>query len=265
MKKSGFLKNNKTKIIIFSGTMAGILGLSAGLGFVVSYKAKNDNKQFLYKPGEIKFDESGKLLIPTVVDPDNLAGIYEYKIEETKSIDIPKELKENKKIVSDIKKEIDNSVKTIKEKFSEILDKELTINNNLKMLFDNLIPANNINNGEKILVNNLIDSIADASTTSAFEKSLSTQDISNMMALNGINFAKEYNDLNKQINTDEITLYGGNASPNKPKPPSSITDNIEKDFSSYEYIESTIKILKQDFETRFIIAIANMIDLFHSA
>ncbi len=256
MKKRVFinkLKNNKVKIAVFSGLMATAIGLSTGLGIYATSKSV-EQTEYLYQKGVVKFDSNGKLLIPKVVDPNNPSGIYEHMPEPIDNIKVDEELINDQEILADIDKEVKDAFKEYKKLFDDILDKEVVISKDVKMLFNNLVPSMKISENEKIVFDKLLDEVLESAKQEAITKKPDSQYISDLCAINGINFNKFYNELNS---TPTIQLYGGPGIPDADEFDNVNPNDLNQSFGGENQKEKLVSALIQDYKTRYKLAVSN--------
>ncbi len=256
MKKRVFinkLKNNKVKIAVFSGLMATAIGLSTGLGIYATSKSV-EQTEYLYQKGVVKFDSNGKLLIPKVVDPNNPSGIYEHMPEPIDNIEVDEELINDPEIHAEVDKDVNKALNEYKTIFKDVLDKEVIISNEMKLLFNNLLPSMQIEQGDVTSFGHLLEDIFEVSKLEAYTKEPDNQYASDLCALNGINFNQFYNELNS---IPTVELYGGPGIPD----PNHFDDNINpgelnESFGDLDEREKLVALLVQDYKTRFKLAVS---------
>ena len=110
-------------------------------GVVTSQQEKNkkDKDKYYYTPGQIRFDENEKLIIPEVIDKDKPSSEYEYKLESSKSIDFNNELFNQEKFKKDLKANLNKTFDTILKSDKYKMDFEFEVTNDIKLLLKNLI------------------------------------------------------------------------------------------------------------------------------
>lgn len=199
------------------------------------------------KPGEIKFDENGKLLFPTLYDPEYPTGDYEYKAPEIKNTIVPQEIKESHFYKNVLNKVINENKNKMFECISGDLKQEIKITPKFKMFVDNFVPNNNIYVDQDTTIEEVISSIYDSSVELAKDHILSSEEITNYLAFNGINFKKEFNKVKKNA---QISNLGGGGI----KPPS--VPDINTNFPQNVTVIDAYHITKQDNEIRYGFAIA---------
>lgn len=198
--------NLKSLKLASIGTMACVLVSGVGLSTaaVVNTINRCENQissianTYYYKKGEIRFDASGKILVPKVIDNENPFGLYQYHAKQIPSINIDNsEWNDN-----DFAKRTESLLKRTKEQIFKqkgFQDKTpFKVNKNLKMLIDNFIPNNNIKLDSTTNMNEMMLSLYDSSLEEHKLHTYSSNQIKDMLAICGINFDKEFNDLTKK-------------------------------------------------------------------
>lgn len=265
------IKQNKVKIIVTSTFMATIIGCSIGLGLALNVTKSSQVDKPIYtpeiapvKPGELKFDQTGKPIIPVIVDKENPTGDYKYEINYKNQID----LIEKKQVINYDKKYFDERLnislthnqaeltKIVEEKYSNY---NIKLDKDYISLIDYYIPNNSLKFNDEILSQNLVKSLFDDASKYTLENNVSFSDLSDLMSLCGINFDKEFNKLNTaaEINnpTDNISIYGGGGAMPQPdpiKPPNTAPPTIAMNEVT---INSRIDSFLVDLTTRVIIEI----------
>ena len=257
------IKKNKFKVALFSSLITcTIIGTTIS-SVILSSKQKEKNKNiYYYKPGEIRFDENGKLLIPTVIDTDNPNGIYKNVCPEISEINVPNKYKNNEEFRRIVNDQNENNIKLFKNILSKDLNKKISISKNIKMAIDNILPSNVIKLNEVKTINEFIDSISQTAIETYENKILSTSEIKDYCALLGINFNKEYNTImdNNELDTNiSLHMGGGVVSPPTNTPPSapSQPDIDPKSITFQEQLD----ILEDNLQYLYIFAVTNSVVL----
>lgn len=265
------IKQNKVKIIVTSTFMATIIGCSIGLGLALNVTKSSQVDKPIYtpeispvKPSELKFDQTGKPIIPVIVDKENPTGDYKYEINYKNQIN----LTEKKQVINYDKKYFDERLnislthnqaeltKIVEEKYSNY---NIKLDKDYISLIDYYIPNNSLNFNDEILSQNLVKSLFDDASKYTLENNVSFSDLSDLMSLCGINFDKEFNKLNTAAEitnpTDNISIYGGGGAMPQPdpiKPPNTAPPTIAMNEVT---INSRIDSFLVDLTSRLIIEI----------
>ncbi len=235
-------KINKKVVIATSCVLLTSIGLSAGIGVAINNQVNKVNiGNSDVKPGEIKFDENGKLIIPKLYDAECPSGIYKNPLP---NIDL------NSHAYEDItspkaKANVQKINASNKEFLKNLLDKDVTvkIDHKTKLVIDNILPNNKIMENESFMYSSLTSDLYDLSLENSKTHLLSNEEVKNYNALCGINIAKEYNDY---CNTDFVAQYGGGGRPSIDVPP---VDSITK-YPSNLTVDQSIEMYTQDKEIR---------------
>lgn len=263
------IKENKIKIIFASTLMTTIIGCSIGLGFALNVTKSSQVDKPIYtpeiapvKPGELRFDKTGKPIIPVIVDKENPDGNYKYKINYKNKIDSS----ERKQVINYDKKYFDErlniSLTHNKTELAKMVEEKYS-NYNIKLdkdsisLIDYYIPNNSLNLNDEVLSQNLIQSLFDDASKYTLENNVSFSDLSDLMSLCGINFDKEFNKINTMAEvtnpTNNISIYGGGGvmpQPDTIEPPNTAPPTI----AMYDVtVDSRIDSFKKDASVRVII------------
>ena len=214
------IKKHKIKIAIGSCLLASILVASTTVGVVFVKKNTNHQKnEYIYEPGKVRFDENGKIIIPIVKDQQNPSGIYQHPLPQIVSEGIEDNLKES----ISFNKILNQTFLNIKEAYlnwDELkkYNEPFNVSKEIKMLFDNLVPNNEFIIGQTTNLSECFGSLFDTAKNRENHTSLSTKQISNLCALAGINYAKEYDFIEQEL-AKTTSLYGGAGKPPRPNIP----------------------------------------------
>ena len=259
--KKELIKANRRLIAVGCGLSGIMISVPSIIGPLTAHQAKNkkDKEKYYYTPGEIRFDENGKLIFPEVIDEDNPSGIYKYSPKEYQDLEINYNLINSESVKNKIDYFCKTNIKNIKTLCIDFLDKSFIINEKIKLLIDNIIPNNSIRMYDEIKVDDFINLIFENSLDNYKNIILSSNEIHNLCSLSGINFYKEYNKVMLEIENN-VNTYGGSGV----KPPT----NTPPPTPDYELIDENqltwiqqLDIINQNTEYLYIFAITNTIIL----
>ena len=104
MQLNKWVIKNKYKLIAGSAFFASLVTIPPVVGAIQANELrKNNDNRYIYKPGEVRFDENGKLIIPEVIDKDNLNGNYKHTLDKVNTLDMNNELFNSQKFQNDLK------------------------------------------------------------------------------------------------------------------------------------------------------------------
>ncbi len=246
------IKNNKIKISIVSSTLVMIIATSVLCGALIPSTSKQvQDNTYYYKPGEIRFDDNGNLLIPKVLDENNPLGIYEHNIPEMNDTIVSEEIKNSKFYKEKLDILISENKNNMCSIFGqEVLETKIVINDELINFSKYFIPELVLEKDKEVKVQDIIDQTYSISVEKAKTKTLSNQEISDMLAINGINFDKLYNDAQVEAEKELNTRGGGGSGPSV-KPP-----HVDNNFTNNPTISEARQITEQDISIRKGFAIA---------
>lgn len=275
-------KKGKKTIAICSGFFAATAALGTVGGVLSAYsmsRQTNIDNTYYYKKGEIRLNNDGTVMIPKVVDVNNPYGIYKNALPNIQSEINPASTWTDANWIKR-RDSVINKVKTQLFKINILNDKtEFPIDDKLKAVIDFAVPNNKIDINSNTNMYQLSRSLYDTLANPKEHETLSINKISDMLALVGINYQKEYNDAieksdinnTKKTNTpanliqfypDPLIFPLGHDS-YRPSVPKINYDEPEKYSSSLlmqpkEYIE---KVLQQNLHYQNIFAETNSIVL----
>ena len=221
--KKELIKTNRRLIALGCGISAVMVAVPSITGVVTSHQAKNkkDKDKYYYTPGEIRFDENGKLIIPEIIDKDKPSNGYQYKLEPSQRIDLNNELFKQEKFKKDLKANLTKTFDTIQKSDKYKMDFEFKVTDDIKLLLKNLITDKDLELGETIHINDFMNTIIGECINNPNYDVLTQYNPEQLCALSGISLEKEYNDMMVQINNyQNPSFYGGvGALPNRPNNP----------------------------------------------
>ena len=221
--KKELIKTNRRLIALGCGVSAVMVAVPSITGVITSQQAKNknDKDKYYYTPGEIRFDENGKLIIPEVIDKDKPSNGYQYKLEPIEPIDFNNELFKQEKFKKDLKANLTKTFDTILKSDKYKMDFEFQVTDDIKLLLKNLITDKDLGLGESVHINDFMNTIVNECINNPNYDILTQYNPEQLCALSGVDINKEYNDVMVQISNEQtISLYGGAGSlPNRPNNP----------------------------------------------
>ena len=221
--KKELIKTNRRLITLGCGVSAVMVAIPSITGVVTSQQEKNkkDKDKYYYTPGEIRFDENGKLIIPEIIDKDKPSNGYQYKLEPIEPIDFNNELFNQEKFKKDLKANLTKTFDTILKSDKYKMDFEFEVTNDIKLLIKNLITDKDLGLGKSVYINDFMNTIVNECINNPNYDILTQYNPEQLCALSGVDINKEYNSIMVQINNNQnISLYGGAGSlPNKPNNP----------------------------------------------
>ena len=138
---------------------------------------KNSDDRYIYNPGEIRFDENGKIIIPEVIDNDNPSGNYEYKLNYDVNHVVYDEFVNSSSINEKIAYFNEKNLNNLKTIINDVLHEKFKIDEKIKLAIDNIIPGNNFNIHQELNFGDYVDLIAKNINMNCKNKILSTKDI----------------------------------------------------------------------------------------
>lgn len=255
------IKKNKVKIGIISAGLAGIIttgALCGTLGISKTAEQLDSVKTHVYD-GTIKFDNDGKIIIPKLIDPDNPSGEYKHKIPNLK-IEKYKEFKDDKFYNNKLNDLLKENKKILLDNIGEYKDKDITLNKNIILFLNNLIPNTNLKINETVNVGDLVDTVYEQCTVNLKEEPYSVNQLGDLAAINGVNLNKIYNDLEEEqylINHSYsiINFKGDGKEPKGNKVSKPKVKENKKDVSELTLAEFK-ELLEQDYKIRFAFNVA---------
>lgn len=246
---------NKYKLIAGSAFFASLVTIPSVVGTIqANQKIKNTNVEYEYGvPIKPTFDENGKLIIPTIKDPENPTGNYEYKVPEIIDTDVPQDVKESTYYKQGLPKLLDENKNNLLNNISSYSNFKVDTSKDLILLLDNMLPGHKIGVGQDISIANIAETIYESSIKKYNDNILSSKDLSDFGALCGINFQKEYDKLFVSIKHLNMRGGGGSNLPSQPSVP-----DINKDFGDPQTmtVRQMYNAMKQDNSTKWTLAIA---------
>lgn len=146
---------------------------------------------------------------------------------------------------------LNENKQTLHNQIKEYANFKVNTNKDLILFLDNILPNHIIKEGQEINVSQICYSIYETATLRAKENILSNQEISDLFALSGLSFEKEYNDMIKNIENQNIK--GGAGS----KPPGMQIPDLTTNYGEVVTVKQAQEIYKQDSDTRLCISIAH--------
>ncbi len=251
--KKELIKTNRRLIALGCGVSAIMVAIPSITGVVTAHNKKEKVQQYYEyaKPVKPTFDENNKLIIPTIIDKDNLTGNYEHKVPTITDTKVPDNIKQSTYYKQGLPKLLNENKQTLHTQIKEYANFKVDTNKDLILLLDNILPNHNIKEGQEINVSQICDSIYETATLRAKDNILSNQEISDLCALNGLSFDKEYNNVLKNIENQNIRGGAG------AKPPSMQIPDLTTNYGEVVTVRQAQEIYKQDSDTRMCVAIAH--------
>lgn len=257
------IKQNKFKIGFISAAMATIIGCSIGLGLTLNVAKTTQVDKPIYtpelapvKPGELKFDQTGKPIVPIIIDEKNPNADYEHKVDKTLTINNldKKEFFKSTENKKDLETKYIELIPSISDSFSaEYLEKEIAISSKVKKFIDYYLPNNMIAEHSNFKFKDFLADIQQSSFLYTQENSLSMQEIHDLLAFNGINFEKEYNTI--VSSADQIKTRGGGGMNLPGVVPHELSKpDLPNDKTKTTYQEG-VNLYKTDIENRLLIEV----------
>ncbi len=216
------MKNSKTKlskkakqIIIGLSSFTLLFGSAITTAAIVEsnkrmHETSNNtiDNTYYYEPGVIKFDENGKVIVPKIIDKDNLNGIYQY------NFDLPEFYKAPDKLLSS-KKYMDKLNKLNKDVKSKLLELDvlkeagsIVPNKKVNMLIKSFVPNIQFDENKEITMKTLFSKLYDAALDDTIHNETRMHDIKDLYAIQGKNFQKEFDESMSKVETQYLIENG---------------------------------------------------------